>query len=315
MKDDEEYLISYANLKSKLFKNQSDFLNPIDLNKFYNNELLGFPICLPANIKYFDYKNAIFFKIDKEKFTYNIFKTRSLNYIGAKKFFRYGNIFSYNVKVKNKYKFKLKKYKNNISALKLKIKKIKLKDNSVCAMQIRNVPHLGHEAIFKYILSKFDYLYLNPIFGIKKKNDFSDLFISRALKYIKKKYKNVRLDPIWTNFHYAGPREACHHMLMRESLGFDNFYVGRDHAGADNLYTHNAATNLVNKFSHKFKIKPFTSRGGFFCSSCDDYVIKGSCKHKKLENISGTEFRKCIQRKKLYNHADVNIQKILYNYL
>ena len=58
MKDDEEYLISYANLKSKLFKNQSDFLNPIDLNKFYNNELLGFPICLPANIKYFGKRDS-----------------------------------------------------------------------------------------------------------------------------------------------------------------------------------------------------------------------------------------------------------------
>ena len=43
---------------------------------------------------------------------------------------------------------------------------------------------------------------------LKKKNDFSNLYISKALKFIKKKYKNVEFDPIWTNFHYAGPREA-----------------------------------------------------------------------------------------------------------
>ena len=57
-------------------------------------------------------------------------------------------------------------------------------------MQIRNVPHYGHEAIFKYILSNFDILYLNPIYGIKKKNDFSNLYISKALKFIK---KNIRM--------------------------------------------------------------------------------------------------------------------------
>ena len=56
-------------------------------------------------------------------------------------------------------------------------------------MQIRNVPHYGHEAIFKYILSNFDILYLNPIYGIKKKNDFSNLYISKALKFI----KNIRM--------------------------------------------------------------------------------------------------------------------------
>ena len=52
-------------------------------------------------------------------------------------------------------------------------------------MQIRNVPHFGHEAVFKHILSQFDCLYLNPIYGIKK-NDFSNKFISKALNFVKK---------------------------------------------------------------------------------------------------------------------------------
>ena len=34
--------------------------------------------------------------------------------------------------------------------------------------------HFGHEAVFKFLLKKFDIVVLNPIFGIKKKNDFSD---------------------------------------------------------------------------------------------------------------------------------------------
>ena len=40
-------------------------------------------------------------------------------------------------------------------------------------------------------------------------------------------------------------------------------------------------------------------------------MIKGECKHKKLKNISGTEFRKFIFKKKIYKHADNQMQKIL----
>jgi sulfate adenylyltransferase len=312
MKDDEEYLISYANLRSGLFGKENKFLDPIKLNKFYEKEYLGVPICLPKNIKYFDYKYAKYFEIEKKLFAEKIFNTKNLNYIGLKKYFRYGNIFAYNVNLKKKYEIRIQKYIKNINYLKKKIKSLKLKKKKICAMQIRNVPHFGHEAIFKHILSNFDYLYLNPIFGIKKKNDFSNLFISKALKFIKKKYNNVEFDPLWTNFHYAGPREALHHMLMRQVLGFDYFYVGRDHAGAENLYNHSEAINKVKKFKHKFKIKPFVSKGGFFCKNCNDYVIKDNCVHKNLKNISGTNFRKYIKKKRLFIHADEKIQQILF---
>ena len=312
MIDQEEYLISYANLKSKLFKNQKIFCNPYSLKKFYNNILLGFPICLPKGIKYFDYSKAKYFEINIKLFSKKIFNTNNINYVGIKKFFRYGNVFAYNVSIKNKYKKKAQVYIDKTVKLKKKIKKIKIKNNKICAMQIRNVPHFGHEAIFRFILSNFDILHLNPIYGIKKKNDFSNLFISKSLEFIKKKYKNVEFDPIWTNFHYAGPREAFHHMIMRQSIGFDYFYVGRDHAGAENLYPQTQSVKTVSKYKNKFKIKPFMSKGGFYCKTCGNYVIKGSCKHKNLINISGTEFRECINRKLIYKHADKNIQNIIF---
>ena len=116
-----------------------------------------------------------------------------------------------------------------------------------------NVPHSGHEAIFKHLIKKFDILVLNPIFGIKKKNDFSDKIISEALKYMEKKYKNLIFLPVWSNFHYAGPREAIQHMHLRESLGFEYFYIGRDHAGAQNLYNLYDSINLVKKCKKYFK--------------------------------------------------------------
>lgn len=312
MIDEEEYLISYANLKLNLFKNQKKFCNSQQLKKFYKNIFFGFPICLPKGIKYFDYSKAKYFKIDIKLFSKMIFNTNNIDYVGVKKFFRYGNVFSYNVSLKDRYQKKVQNYIDKTNILKKKIKIHKLKNNKICAMQIRNVPHYGHEAIFRYILSNFDILYLNPIYGIKKKNDFSNSYISKALKFIKKKYKNVEFDPVWTNFHYAGPREAFHHMIMRQSLGFENFYVGRDHAGAENLYPQTLAIKLVNKFKKKIKITPFMSKGGFYCKKCKNYVIKGSCKHKNLINISGTKFRECIKKKIIYKHADQNIQKIIF---
>jgi sulfate adenylyltransferase len=312
MIDEEEYLISYANLKSNLFKHQKNFCNPTLMKKFYSNAHFGFPICLPKGIKFFNYSKAKYFEIDIKSFSKIIFKTNNINYVGVKKFFRYGNLFAFNVSIKTKYKKKIESYINKTNNLKKKIKKLKSKNKKICAMQIRNVPHLGHEAVFRYILSNFDMLFLNPIYGIKKKNDFSDLYVSKALKYIKKKYNNTEFDPIWTNFHYAGPREAVHHMLVRQSLGFDYFYVGRDHAGAENLYPQAEAVKIVNKLKKNFKIQPFTSKGGYYCKECKNYVIKGFCKHKNLINISGTDFRRCMRKKVIYKHADKIIQKIIF---
>ena len=311
MLDQEEYLISYANLKSELFNYQKNFLDEQQLEKFYNKTYYGIPQCLPAGIKFFDYTNAIYFKINKKKFSKKIFNTNKLSYVGNKKFFRYGTLFAYNVTIKNKYKKKLKFYIKNTLIVKNKINNLKKKYNRICSMQIRNAPHYGHEAVFNFILNKFDLLVLNPIFGIKKKNDFTDKFITKALKYMEKKYKKIKFIPFWTNFYYGGPREAMHHLAMRENLGFKNFYIGRDHAGAENIYNSKAALNCAKKYFNKFKIKSITSSGGYYCFKCKTYVIKGLCGHKNFLNISGTEFRSNLKRKKKYLHADQKLQKIL----
>lgn len=316
MEDQEEYLVSFANMLSGLFQNQSNFLDPESLNDYYKNPYKGIPLCLPKNIKYFNYKNAIYFKVDKKKFSEKIFGTTNLNYIGNKKYFRYGCVFAYNISIKKKYQKKLNKYINGYLALKKKITYLNRTNKLVCSMQIRNVPHYGHEAIFKFLISKFDMLVLNPIFGIKKKNDFSDNIILKSMKYIEKKYKGkIIFLPIISNFHYAGPREAMHHMNMRQNLGFRYFYVGRDHAGAENNYKPLQAKKIVEKYKNKFLIKSVTSNGGYLCKICEKYLIKNSCRHKKLLNISGTDFRKALRDKKIYQHADKNLQYAINRYL
>ena len=80
-----------------------------------------------------------------------------------------------------------------------------------------------------------------------------------------------------------------------------------------NLYPQSRAVKLVNKYKSKFKIKPFVSKGGYYCKKCGKYVIKGTCMHKNLTNISGTEFREHMNKKLIYKHADKNIQKLIFN--
>tara|TARA_X000000950_G_scaffold110308_1_gene139040 strand:- start:10748 stop:11695 length:948 start_codon:yes stop_codon:yes gene_type:complete len=315
MNDQEEYLISYANLYCDLYNYQSNFLSETKLNSFYQNLYKGVPLCLPQNIKYFDYKTAKFFRINKKKFSKKIFNTENLNYIGNKKYFRYGDIFAYNIKLKHKYKKKFDFYVSSINSTKKKVKNFHRHKSSVCAMQIRNVPHFGHEAVFHHLIKKFDLLILNPIFGIKKKKDFTDDLIKNSLKYIERKNKKIKFLHIWSNFHYAGPREAIHHMMLRENLGFKYFYVGRDHAGAENIYNPLAAIKVVKKFAKKFKIKPITSYGGYYCNKCRKYLIKGDCNHKNLINISGTKFRSALKQKSIYRHADNKLQKLIVDKL
>lgn len=316
MEDQEEYLVSFANMQSGLIHNQSNFLDSKSLKDFYNKPYKGVPLCLPKNIKYFNYKNAIYFKIDKKKFSEKIFGTTNLKYIGNKKYFRYGCIFASNVSIKKKYQKKLNAYIKKNLTIKKKISHLNRTNKLVCSMQIRNVPHYGHEAIFKFLISKFDMLVLNPIFGIKKKNDFSDNIISKSMKFIERKYKRkIIFLPITSNFHYAGPREAMHHMNMRQNLGFKYFYIGRDHAGAENNYKPLQAIKIAKKFKNKFLIKPMTSKGGYYCKICKKYLIKESCKHKKLLNISGTDFRNALRDKKIYQHADKNLQYAINRYL
>ena len=127
MVDEEEYLISYANLRAGLFTFQNDFLDKKKLNKFYENQFMGVPICLPYGIKFFDYSKANYFIIKKLEFSKKIFRTSKLSYIGNKKYFRYGNTFATNVKLKKKFYHRYKFYLDNIRSLKKKILLLKKK--------------------------------------------------------------------------------------------------------------------------------------------------------------------------------------------
>ena len=117
---------------------------------------------------------------------------------------------------------------------------------------------------------------------------------------------------------YSGPREAIHHSILRKNLGFDQFLVGRDHAGAENVYKPNLAYQTVKKVSKKLGIKVLAYKGSYFCKTCNRIVEKGACKYKKkkckYENISGKTFRKYIKNKKYFAFADKDLQNYIFKF-
>ena len=107
------------------------------------------------------------------------------------------------------------------------------------------------------MLDHCDLVVINPILGPKKPDDLN----TERLKFIYNNilkprfYNRILFIPLRANMFYAGPREAVHHSLIREWLGFSHFSVGRDHAGSDNFYRPEEAKNTLKRYQDLFNIK------------------------------------------------------------
>jgi sulfate adenylyltransferase len=308
------YLIDYANLKQGLIKHQNDFLDKNQFQNFLKNKHYGCPLVLPLGIKFFDYTNLYkSFKISKKNTKNSIFECKSNNYVGLKIFFRYGNIFCTGASLKKKY---LKDF-NTIISFNNKLKsliKLKKKKFETTAFQTRNIPHLGHELILQKLMGHKKILFINPLIGLKKIGDIRNVALSKVFNYLKNLslYKSKMIyGPVICNMNYAGPREALHHTYIRELLGFDEFSIGRDHAGAENNYPPLKAKKFVNDNKKRFKINIFYHNGAYYCKKCKMIILKGDCKHKSLEGISGTEFRNKLNNKKFFLHARKSLQSFI----
>ena len=175
---------------------------------------------------------------------------------------------------RNNFKFFEKKYdlKKSFS---LFFKNFNMKDP--IAFQTRNPPHKGHEFQLKKSLSFSNNLVINPIFGWKKKGDFKESAIEGSYKiFIRKNKKKIYFKPIQTNMRYLGPREAIHHAIIRENLGFSYFIVGRDHAGVGNFYKKYEAFELIKKLNceKKLKIKFLKFKEPKICLICNKIFSK-----------------------------------------
>ena len=291
-----------------------DFLSKKKFNNFLKNKYLGFPLVLPLGIKYFDYNNSIKkFSISKNETRKYIFACKTNNYVGMKIFFKYGNKFCVGATIKKKYVKDI----NLIIKFNEKLKSLIKKKNIIhktTSFQTRNIPHLGHELIIQRLMGLNKILFINPLVGMKKKGDIRNDVLKKVYSYLLniKKYKyKILYGPVICNMNYAGPREALHHTYIREILGFKEFSIGRDHAGAENNYPASEAKKFVIKNKKRFKINVFFHNGAYFCIKCKKIILKGDCKHKTLDGISGSEFREKLVKNINFLHARKSLQKYI----
>ena len=175
---------------------------------------------------------------------------------------------------------------------------------SVVGFQTRNVPHHGHEYVQKTALTMVDGLFINPIIGKKKKDDFLDDVILGAYNVlIEHYYRKDRsfMGILRTRMRYGGPKEAIFHSIMRKNFGCSHFIVGRDHAGVGSYYGPFDAHAIFEKFPD-LEIKPICFRSFFKCDKCGGVVNDYTCPHDDTDYqkmISGRKIRGMITEKQL----------------
>ncbi|NHJ33236.1 MAG: sulfate adenylyltransferase, partial [Asgard group archaeon] len=203
-----------------------------------------------------------------------------------------------------------KQYKENTFYPKETRKLFKEKKwKTVVGFQTRNVPHLGHEYVQKAALTLVDGLFVNPIIGKKKKDDFLDPVILGAYNILLNNYypkEKATMGILRTRMRYGGPKEAIFHAIMRKNFGCSHFIVGRDHAGVGDYYGPFDAHSIFEEFDD-LEIKPICFRSFYICEKCNGVVSDSVCPHDGSEYqkfISGKKIRAMIMNKEINNLSE-----------
>ena len=112
----------------------------------------------------------------------------------------------------------------------------------VVGFHTRNVAHRVHQFIQVEALERAhaDGLFISPVIGPKKPNDFLPEPIMRSyqllLEFGRYETGRVILGGFSTWPRYCGPREAVFTALCRKNMGCSHFIIGRDHAGVGDFY-------------------------------------------------------------------------------
>ena len=153
----------------------------------------------------------------------------------------------------------------------------KSKLKTIVGFHTRNVPHRAHEWIHNFALKKCDGLFIHPLIGQFKKNEYKEkIIIQSNLKLINDIYKNKNIFFGLFNSYprYAGPREALFHALIRKNYGCTHFMLGRDHAGVGKYYTKYESQKLCIEHEKYLKVKIISFKEPYLCTSCKKVVNK-----------------------------------------
>ena len=245
-------------------------------------------------------ENIEFYSNDKDFFAKNVYGTLDNNHPGVREIYKMGDfLVGGEIKLLNDKKQTFPKY--NFSPRETREIFQKKGWKTVVAFQTRNVPHLGHEFLQKYALKGRDGLFIQPVIGEKKIEDFKDEFILTVYEVLIDRHypkEKVVLGILPLKMRYAGPREAVFHALIRKNFGCTHFIVGRDHAGVGKYYPPFAAQTIFNQFKKtEVGIEILKYPEVIFCKSCKKHVFLNTCSHSENDKIyfSGTKLREKIK--------------------
>lgn len=169
---------------------------------------------------------------------------------------------------------------------------------TIVGFQTRNPIHRAHEYLQRIGMEIADGIFIQPLIGWKKADDFSPLAVAKSYEKMLECFypkSKVLLGFLKTPMRYAGPREAIFHAIIRRNYGCTHFIIGRDHAGVGNYYGKYEAHQLSSRFDD-LGIEILRLSGPYHCKVCDGIVTEKTCPHGKKHalSISGTRTRSLL---------------------